>query len=596
MATRRTEEANIFSAENIRNCERYVFSMQQRLDRVVATNDVKRIRHIFDLLTKRSQAVKILAVHRITRLNQGKNTAGIDGIAISKESAEDAMKMRLDLLNNIDIKSKPDKIRRVHIPKSNGKKRPLGIPTMKDRINQEIFRIAIEPIVEYYSHNNSYGFRPKRSCHDAIGMLYIKLGRTKTPRYIVEGDIKGCFDNISHNQIINTLGLWKVPSFAINTINGFLKTKVFHNGEIFDNETGTPQGGVISPLLANVSLTSLDTFVADNFGYKHSAGISNPIVRYADDFVIVCHSKQLAKQVKESVEEHLTQIGLTLSKEKTKITHIKDGFDFLGFNIRKYRKTPHKSNDSGDYSLLIKPQKEKILNLLRGCKEIIDSNKTATQLGLIQRLNSKLQGWANYYKFVVSSEVFSGIDQKIWWKVFNWCKRRHPTKTAKWIIRKYYDIYRKNKPFSEKGYRLVHMSNIFSKTRFVIVKNGMRVYSAENADYWRKREYMNTRNKLYSYRVKKLYEKQEGFCPHCKTQITEKDVDDNGIHIHHMLPRSFEGSERYSNLRLLHKECHIELHQILSRKKMNDIVKEHQLDYIKNLKHFISDDLESRVL
>ena len=169
MITRRTQEENIFSAENIRNCEQYVFSIQQRLDKAVATNNVKRIQHIFDLLTKRSQAVKILAVQRVATLNQGKNTAGVDGIALPKGNKPKADAMKLRLLKEIDINAKPDNIRRVYIPKANGKKRPLGIPTIKDRINQEILMKAVEPIAEHYFHYNSFGFRPKRSCHDAIG-------------------------------------------------------------------------------------------------------------------------------------------------------------------------------------------------------------------------------------------------------------------------------------------------------------------------------------------------------------------------------------------------------------------------------------------
>ena len=205
MATCRTQEENIFSAENIRNCEQYVFSIQQRLDRAIAANNVKRIRHILDLLTKRSKAVKILATYRITIRNQGKYTAGVDGISIPKGNKALADKIKMELLESIDIKAKPNTIKRVFIPKGNGKKRPLGIPTIKDRINQEILRTALEPIVEYYSHDNSFGFRPKRSCHDAIELLFSKLSSKNRSRYIVEGDIKGCFDNISHTHITKTL-------------------------------------------------------------------------------------------------------------------------------------------------------------------------------------------------------------------------------------------------------------------------------------------------------------------------------------------------------------------------------------------------------
>ena len=599
MITRRIQEDSIFSAVNIRNCEQYVFSIQQRLDKAVATNNVKRIQHIFDLLTKRSLAVKILAVHRVATLNQGKNTAGIDGIALPKGDKPKTDAKKLRLLKEIDINAEPDNIRRVYIPKGNGKKRPLGIPTIKDRINQEILRIAIEPIAEYHFHHNSFGFRPKRSCHDAIGLIFRKLANKHRPRYIVEGDIKGCFDNISHDHIVDTLKSWHVPSFATRLINNFLKAKVFHNGEVFDNETGTPQGGIISPLLANVALTSLDNHIDEN--HSRGYGISKviPLIRYADDFVIVCKSKTTAVNIKQSIKKHLSKIGLTLSDEKTKITHIYDGFDFLGFNIRKYRGTHQKSNKPSDYSLLIKPQRENVDKVLKGCKDIFVKNKASKQDSLILQLNPKLQGWANYYRYVVSSSTFSKIDNSNWNRAFNWAKRRHPSKSSSWIVRKYYTKRKRRKSLdfmdSLNNTGLVRMYDILSKKRFVIVKKKMRVYSTENADYWRNREYHNTFNSLFMGKLSTLFSKQLGACPYCKSQMIEEEVVNGEVHAHHMLPRSFGGTDRYSNLRLLHKECHIELHAQLSRKKMNDIVKTEMIDYIKNLKDYISDDSESRV-
>ena len=571
----------------------------QRLDKAVATNNVKRIQHIFDLLTKRSQAVKILAVHRVATLNQGKNTAGVDGITLPKGNRQKAHAMKLRLLKEIDINAKPDNIRRVYIPKANGKKRPLGIPTIKDRINQEILRIAVEPIAEYHFHHNSFGFRPKRSCHDAIGLLHTKLANRYRPRYIVEGDIKGCFDNISHEHIINTLKSWKVPTFATSLLNGFLKAKVFHNGEVFDNETGTPQGGIISPLLANVALTSLDNFIDKNHSWLTNSNKVIPLVRYADDFVIVCKSKTIAVNVKQSIKEHLSTIGLTLSDEKTKITHIYDGFDFLGFNIRKYGRTRKKSNKPSDRILLIKPQRVKVVKILKGCKEIFDKNKASRQNSLIHLLNPKLLGWANFFRFVNSSTTFGTIDKTTWNRSLNWAKRKHPGKSTQWLIRKYYSKRGRTRSsdFTDKkdNIRLVRMSDIFSKKPFVIVKNKMRIYSADNADYWRNREYRNTLNSLFVRKLQELFSTQQGTCPYCKTQIIPEDVVNGEVHTHHMLPRSFGGTDRYSNLRLLHKECHIELHKRLSRKKMNDIVKTELIDYIKNLKDYISFDWESRV-
>ena len=392
---------------------------------------------------------------------------------------------------------------------------------------------------------------------------------------------------------------WKVPSFATNLLNGFLKAKVFHNGEVFDNETGTPQGGIISPLLANVALTSLDNFIDKNHSWIINSNKVMPLIRYADDFVIVCKSKTIAVKVKQSIKEHLSTIGLTLSDEKTKITHIYDGFNFLGFNIRKYSKSRGKSNKPSDRILLIKPQREKVVKILKGCKEIFDKNKASKQNSLIYLLNPKLQGWANFYRFVNSSTLFATIDKITWNRSLNWAKRKHPGKSAQWLIRKYYSKRGKTRSsdFTDKqdNIRLVHMNDIFSKKPFVIVKNKMRIYSAEHADYWRNREYHNTFNRLFVRKLRELFSRQEGICSYCESQIIEEEVVNGEIHTHHMLPRSFGGTDRYSNLRLLHKECHIELHNRFSRKEMNDIVKTERIDYIKNLKDYISIDWESRV-
>lgn len=586
MKTRRTQEVNIFSAENIRNCERYVFSIQQRLDRAVATNDVKRIRHIFDLLTKRSQSVKILAVYRITKRNKGKNTAGVDGVAIPKGDTQKANQIVMRLLNAIDIKAKPDLIRRVFIPKGNGKKRPLGIPTLRDRINQEILRIALEPIVEYHSHDNSWGFRPKRSCQDAIALLFNKLGNRYKPRYIVEGDIKGCFDNISHTHIVEKLNAWQVPSQITSLINSILKSGIFNEGYVYESETGTPQGGVISPLLANVALTTLDDFIETNHSWKKGGYTTNPLVRYADDFVIVCKSKTIAVEIKDALKDFLhTNIGLTLSEEKTKITHIYKGFNFLGFTIRKYKRYKNKPCVMpSDYVLLITPQKEKIQNILRECIGVMNIHKTVTQNSLIHLLNPKVTGWANYYRYVVSLQVFGNIDRLLWKKTLHWAKRRHPHKSITWIIRKYYSRQYKRRilHFTDKkaNRSLGKMSIVFSKRRFIQVKKGKRIYNADHAEYWKKREYLNTRHRLYSKEIRVLFEKQNGLCPYCKSQITEENAVNSEAHVHHMLPRAFGGTERYSNLRLLHNDCHVDLHKRLSRKEMAEIVKTQRLDYI----------------
>ena len=550
-----------FSAENIRNCENYVFSIQQRLDKAVVNNDKKGIRETFDLLTKRSNAVKQLATWRITQRNTGKYTAGIDGIALPKGLTRvEQNQFRIKLMNEIDLNRDPDAIRRVFIPKPNGKKRPLGIPTIRDRIVQEILRIGIEPIAEYHFHGNSYGFRPKRSCQDAMMHLHIKLSRVNSPTYIVEGNIKGCFDNIKHDHIIDTLNEWAVPKWCLERLLQILKSGIYADGEIYDNETGTPQGGVISPLLANVALTTLDNF-CDALGYRKKA---NPLVRYADDFVILSRNELNAKEIKEQVAEHLlNETGLTLSEEKTKITHINKGFNFLGFNFKK-RKI-HKKGGKTEYALWIQPQREKAQNLLTECRKIIKDNATTTQENLIKVLTPKIISWGMYYRFVNYRLEQTRVDRILWHKLKTWGKRRHPKKSSRWVRQRYF-VKKPNSRIwlfgiKEQNLILPTLAGI-PKKMFIKVNNSYGVYdrNPEAQEYWTQREYVNAYNQIESVRRAKLFKKQRGKCYHCKGVFTDTDFNDSQIHTHHIIPKREGGTDNHNNLRLVHINCHWEIH------------------------------------
>ena len=552
----RTHNKDTFSISNIRKCEEYVFGMQKRLDKAIADNDRDKIRTIINILLRRSHAVKVLAVWRITYRNAGKNTAGIDGICIPKGTREETDKIRFELLNLINIAETPKPIKRAYIPKSNGKKRPLGIPTIQDRITQEIIRIALEPISEYHAHDNSFGFRSKRSCQDAHAALFIYLASSNRKRYILEGDLTNCFDNISHQHIINMLRHWKTPKYVTRIIAKTLKSGVLDKGQITPNEEGTPQGGVISPMLCNVALTAFDWTVSELFGKRNRYNKASPMIRYADDFVILCHSKTEAKQMKEWVSKYLSnKIGLTLSDEKTKIVHIKKGFDFLGFNFRKYPKK-HNPKDINDYKLLIKPQEEKVINFLRSCKEVIKNNKQSTQEGLIRLLNPKIRGWGNYYKHVVSKRIFSKVDYHIWNKLYFWSKRRHSNKNKKWIINQYFKRTEngKTKYFRIEDLALHRLSEI-PILRHIKVKNGKRIYNSADKSYWEKRDKMLMYQRLYR-KHHSVFKKQKGNCPNCNLPLCSEDT----IHLHHVIPKHLGGSDRYSNLSLLHAECHRELH------------------------------------
>jgi RNA-directed DNA polymerase len=304
------------------------------------------------------------------------------------------------------------------------------------------------------------------------------------------------------------------------------------------------------------------------------------MVRYADDFVVVCKSRRMAEQIKTELTEHLSkEIGLALSVEKTNITHITKGFNFLGFNIRKYpkqdTKKPKADRDWGYYTLLIKPQKEKVIEFLRGCKEVLNDNKTSKQSSIIGILNPKLLGWSMYYRHVVSKVVFGHVDKAIWNKLFHWAKRRHPKKSKSWVLRRYFSKVgnvRLTFKDHETGTYIDQIARIPIK-RHVMVNGKYRVYDKNptTQEYWKKREYTNAYNQIKSVKLSRLYKRQEGKCSYCKEIMRQEQVLERKLHVHHVLPRSLNGTEGYSNLRLLHNECHRELHANISRKEMKEL-------------------------
>ena len=397
--------------------ETNVGRLQERIYRATQDGDWMRVKSLQKLLA-RATSTKLLAIRRVTQENQGKNTAGVDGVVCDTPEA------RLELFREgLRLKGyRPLPVRRVYIPKDNGKQRPLGIPTVKDRVMQAIVKAALEPEWEARFEANSYGFRPGRCTMDAIEAIHTTLNRKGSSRWILDADISGCFDNIGHGPL-----LAKLPVFT-TTIRRWLKAGVVELGRFSPTDTGSPQGGIASPLLANVALDGMERLFGCEWpdgrprSPAHRKGIDKGIslIRYADDFVVTAPTRDvLETYVKPRIEGFLRDRGLALNEAKTRIVEVNEGFDFLGFHIRKFGR--------GEKTLVV-PQKEKVVKHLRAIKAYLDTHRQTPAGQVIRDLNPVIRGWSNYYRHVSASRTFAKVRHRQWQMLWRWAKRRHPKK------------------------------------------------------------------------------------------------------------------------------------------------------------------------
>ena len=522
--------------------QRQVRGLQVRIAKATQQQQWRKVKALQRLLV-RSFAAKALAVKRVTE-NRGKGTPGVDG---ELWSTPECKWKAITRLSRSGYKPKP--LRRVYIPKSNGKRRPLGIPTMLDRAMQALHLLALEPVSETTADRNSYGFRPMRSTADAIEQCFVALSRKNSAKWILEGDIKGCFDNISHDWLLANIPLDK------QVLRKWLKAGFMESGGLFPTEAGTPQGGIISPVLANMALDGLEAVLESHFGKKNTkASYKTKVnfIRYADDFIITGISKELLEsEVKPVVVAFMAQRGLTLSEEKTIITHVSEGFDFLGQHLRSF-----------DGKFLVKPSRKNMRNVLGKLKNIVTGNKATSAGNLIMALNPVLQGWANYHRHIVAKETFNYVDYRMWKMLWQWCRRRHQNRRKRWIKDKYFkSAGNRNWVFSgvnNKGdnVRLVYTMDTPIK-RHIKIRAEANPYLPEFEVYFEQRlerawkDSMKGRDKLLM-----LWLRQRKRCVMCNQLITKE----TGWNIHHIVERVKGGSDRLSNLVLLHPNCHRQLH------------------------------------
>ena len=495
---------------NWSKCETYVRKLQARIVKAQKEGRHNKVKTLQWMLTHSFYA-KALAVKRVTS-NKGKNTSGVD------KQLWDSPKRKYKAIGELRRRGyHPQPLRRVHIKKKNGKLRPLGIPTMKDRAMQALYLMALEPIAETTGDRFSYGFRKKRRTMDAIRQIDSVLNRQHSPEWILEGDIKGCFDHISHDWLIENIPMDKT------ILRKWLKCGAVFNGKLFPTEEGTPQGGIISPTLANMALDGLQPLLAERFkrrfiNYKTFHYKVN-LIRYADDFIITGRDKELLEnEVKPMVIEFLKERGLTLSEEKTTITNIYDGFDFLGFNVRKFGKRLYTS-----------PSKDAQKRFRAKISDIVKGHKMCKQESLIRMLNPVITGWGNYYRYGASTNAFHGCDNHIYNLTKKWALRRHPKKRKSWVADKYWHEIRGRKwtfawKYETKSKKVNYLTlkrlSDIHYTPYKQVKGEANPFDPEYDDYFFQRK---EQQMLESLKGRKsllyLWNKQKRTCPLCGKEI-----------------------------------------------------------------------------
>jgi RNA-directed DNA polymerase len=488
-----------------RRAERNVRRLRQRIFTASKAGDLKRVRRLQKLML-RSRSNTLLSVRRVTERNAGRLTAGVDGeVALTPKTKAELVSRVHDPADV--FKAMP--VRRVFIPKPGGKQRPLGIPVILDRVHQARVVNALEPEWEARFEPKSYGFRPGRGCHDAIEAIF-QVAKGSNPRrlWVLDADLVGAFDRIGHDHILTMIGSFP----ARGMIGQWLKAGVVENGRLSRAEEGTPQGGVASPLLLNIALHGMETAAGARYGADTYAMTGSPVlIRYADDFVVHCHTRQEALEIKARLAAWLAPRGLAFNDDKTRVVSLSEGYDFLGFNVRRYHG-----------KLLIKPSQAAVRRIRERLRTELYSLRGSNARAVIKRLNPIIRGWAAYYRTQVSAVTFGKLDHYLWRLTLRWAKVSHSTKPTHWVFTRYFGTFNKARNdrwvFGDRtSGAYLHRFAWTNIVRHQIVRHRASPDDPALTEYWawRRRKAPLPINR----RAFRLHQEQDGRCAICRATL-----------------------------------------------------------------------------
>jgi RNA-directed DNA polymerase len=542
----RTARPTDWTSVNWRKANRQVRNLRQRIFRATQAGDWDKVQSLQRLML-RSYANTLVSVRRVTQLNQGKRTAGVDKLVV--KTPERRGQLLDHLMTFQPWTARPAK--RVYIPKANGKLRPLGIPTIIDRCLQARVKNALEPSWEARFEATSYGFRPGRGCHDAIERIYTVAQAKGRKGWVVDADIAGAFDNIAQDHILKAIG----PFPARELIRQWLKAGYVEQGVWHATESGTGQGAVVSPLLANIALHGLEN--ALGIGRNARGHIKGPraVIRYADDFVVFCETKDDAHRVLAILTDWLAERGLALSEDKTRIARLTEGFDFLGFTVRRYT-APRTRTGS---KLLITPSADSVKRLRRQLRAEWRALAGQPIGAIVTRLNPLIRGWANYFRIGVATKTFTRLDHWMVTRELRYVQRKHPRKSHAWRKARYWDKHNRHKGdtwvFGDKqtgAYLLLF--RWFKVERHILVRGTASPDDPRLREYWTRRRAAQATTLRPS--LQKIARNQGYVCPVCGETL----FNDEEIQTHHIEPRAQGGHDGYTNLALTHLYCHHQIH------------------------------------